>query len=380
MFAINRYELSSVVHIKLLDLAIFQSFRENVSPAISSVLSEFGDIEKEEKNHIEKICKKSEEEQFSLILDSYTIFSKRQIEDITNKIFQPIIHSLTKLEEKCDDSQKIDWDSITNKFLNRSNILYNAYLVNLSSEFPEFTLWCDLNLKKEIQNEINSMKEDLSIVNSTLLSKNSLLSKIEITLSRIEQLRDDAFIEKTGFPTFNQNYEDLLKIASDSVEDLLDKKVKENFIAHQNSIKSELSKPLSTNEDIEGISYPKNKDIYIAQSFQSITYEKQIHKKGFLKKNTSLEKSRSGEDIGNYLLKLLVDPKSSLKPIVLLGNPGAGKSMLSKMFAAELSNTKDFIPFLIRLRRCSIELFESNRAYKPRHLKFNKSYTRNKLD
>ena len=60
--------------------------------------------------------------------------------------------------------------------------------------------------------------------------------------------------------------------------------------------------------------------------------------------------SKKGEDVGKLLLEIITNPNSNLKPIVILGNPGAGKSMFSKMFTATLCDTADYIPFLVRLR------------------------------
>ncbi len=179
--------------------------------------------------------------------------------------------------------------------------------------------------------------------------QDQFVKKIEQLSKQIKEFRDGSFIAESGFPTFLQNYQKLFKVQQEFFTSKKERML-DNINAHHAEIKKEVQKLLSDNKDVDGIVYPKNKDIYIAQSFEAINYRKKEHHKNFLTATSLGNTAQKGENIGNYLLSCLCNPLYVQKPIVLLGNPGAGKSMLSKIFSALLCDTTDYIPFLIKLR------------------------------
>jgi len=350
-FAIQRYELSSIISYLLLQVAIKDSLKEHIIPVINQILQKTT-LDEAQKKELKKLCEASDKEIQSKVIPSHSSIPKEKIEDYAYSLVKPILPCLLDFAKNCKKPdkklEKIEINEIKEKYIERIYTLYNAFLINFSAEFPNFALWVDFSINDTMIKEINSLTKSIQADRKEVHKK--FTTQLKKLSKNIEKLESDTFSATNGFPTFTKNYKSIFQTQIDKIDGKLTERVRENIEAHQNQIKSELNKPLSDNEDIEGIVFPKNRDIYISQCFEAITYKRKSHKKGFLTSSSLGNTRESGEDIGNYLLKTLVDPNFVSKPIIILGNPGAGKSMLSKMFAGELCATNDFLPFLIRLR------------------------------
>ncbi|KAA5532293.1 NACHT domain-containing protein [Taibaiella lutea] len=349
--ALQKYELASYVNFILLHIAIKNGVKEIIMPHLEAILKII-ELDDDDKKELDKKCKECDKERDSLNLQSNCSLSKENISSQTNKIIDPVFSVLNrcidKVKEASPDLKKIDTPRVKELFLENVTLQYQAFLINFSGEFPEFALWVDITQKEKIIRELKEATN--TIVTANRIEHEKFINQTEKLIVNIEELRDNSFIKESGFPSFMELYKKMFKVQEEHLFKILSERTTENIIAHHNQIKSELNKPLSDNTDVEHIVYPLNKDIYISQSFEAITYKKKEHRKGFLTADSLGEKAEKGENIGNYLLKTLVDPNYITKPIILLGNPGAGKSMLSKMFAGLLCETNDFIPFLIKLR------------------------------
>lgn len=350
--ALQKYELASYVNFILLQIAIKNGVKEIIMPHLETILKTI-ELTEEDKRELDKKSKECDKERDSLNLPSNCSLSREDISSQANKIIDPIFSILNRcLDKKKETSQglkKIDSSKTKEKFIENIALQYQAFLINFSGEFPEFALWADVTQKTKIIKELKDSTK--TIIASNRKEHLRFINQTEKLIVKIEELRDNSFIKESGFPSFIDIYKKMFKSQEEHLsKTLLSGRTIENIIAHQNQIKSELNKPLSDNTDVEQIIYPLNKNIFISQSFEAITYRKKEHRKGFLTADSLGERAEKGENIGNYLLKTLVDPNYAAKPIILLGNPGAGKSMLSKMFAGLLCETTDFIPFLIKLR------------------------------
>ena len=60
-------------------------------------------------------------------------------------------------------------------------------------------------------------------------------------------------------------------------------------------------------------------------------------------------------DIQEYLTGYLTSPRAPRAPLVVLGEPGSGKSRLTEIIAARLSEADDFLPIRVELRDVSAE-------------------------
>jgi len=62
------------------------------------------------------------------------------------------------------------------------------------------------------------------------------------------------------------------------------------------------------------------------------------------------EATEAREDLASFLVRHLSSPEATVRPLLVLGHPGAGKSVFTRAFAARLQNT-GFRPLRIDLRR-----------------------------
>ncbi|MBI5214917.1 MAG: hypothetical protein HY960_04135 [Ignavibacteriae bacterium] len=354
--ALQKYELSSYVNFILLQIAIKNGVKEIIMPHLQTVLKNI-ELSEEDKNELEKKSTECDKERITLNLPNNCALSKEDISNQAIKIIDPIFSVLNRCIDKVKDTTQaqalkgIDSARAKETFLENVSLQYQAFLINFSSEFPEFALWADVTQKEKILTELKSAskssKGELKKLNDEFISQTEKL------IEKIEELKENSFIKESGFPSFMETYDKMFKTQEEHISKVLSGRTIENINAHHEHIKNKLNKPLSDNTDVEEICYPLEKNIFISQSFEAITYRKKVHRRIFLAKRKLSEQARDveiGENIGKFLQQTLVDPNTATKPILLLGNPGAGKSMLSRMFAGLLCETNDFIPFLIRLR------------------------------
>jgi hypothetical protein len=361
-FAIKRYELSSIIYIKLLDLAIANAVNEILIPLLRDRILINAQLTEEDKNEIKKTAEEAEKKQYKITVDTYSQIDEEKIKEIVNNITDPLLHCLcgkikkgkSRKNDVVKEKMIEDIETAKENLIKKSNLYFNVFLLNLASEFPEFNLWFDFNVKKEITSAIRQYNKLAKTNEHFLDSFKQFETRIKKALKRIDDLNTNSFTNQVGFSSFENTFETSFKVHTDNIINKISEKFdesKRNWInAHHNFIKADIEKKLSDDNTVPEIVYPKNKEIYIAQAYNSIEYIKRKHEKSFLTAIGFDEVSEKGEDIGKFLLIKLKDPNTTFNPIILLGNPGAGKSIFSKHFAEKLCNTNDFVPFLIRLR------------------------------
>lgn len=97
--------------------------------------------------------------------------------------------------------------------------------------------------------------------------------------------------------------------------------------------------------DTDGVVFPTKKDIFIPQSFQALTY----HNNMSLEQKSTWKNTLSGEEIGNHIRSVLSHPTCGQRPLLILGHPGAGKTLLCYMLAAQILSAEYHV-IIIRLR------------------------------
>ncbi len=191
-------------------------------------------------------------------------------------------------------------------------------------------MWIDLDFQRQMIQTNSSIKEELQ----------------KITEYQSNQFNKQFGLEDMG-KLLNENSNTQLH----AIKDMLDEPTLKNITKHHNSIKNMVKEPLIKENDIKNLILPQRNEIYIPQSYKYFYYQKSSHKKNYLddEKWCNIQHN-NGEDIGKELFKALRDPYNINNPIILLGHPGAGKSMFSSQFAYKLIGNNEFIPFFIKLR------------------------------
>lgn len=112
---------------------------------------------------------------------------------------------------------------------------------------------------------------------------------------------------------------------------------------HYNSqIEASLVNKSEMHLSITGMSFPKKVDVFIPQPFQALIYTQGIHLE-------HTDKWIKRQDLGKFVADTLRSPQLGMQPLLILGDPGAGKTMLSHMLAARILN-HEYHVIIVHLR------------------------------
>ena len=203
-------------------------------------------------------------------------------------------------------------------------------LLEIMSEFPEVKMWIDLDYQKQMIQLNNGIKKELNL---------------------IKEYQSNQFNQQFGLEDMDKLLEENSNTQLQNIKDILDEPTYKNITKHHSAIKDIIKEPLIKENDIENLILPKRNEIYIPQSYKYFYYRKSSHKKDYLDDDKWCDiQHYNGENIGKELFQALRDPYNINNPIIILGHPGAGKSMFSSQFAYRLIDNNEFIPFFIKLR------------------------------
>ncbi|NMB65012.1 MAG: ATP-binding protein, partial [Spirochaetes bacterium] len=106
-------------------------------------------------------------------------------------------------------------------------------------------------------------------------------------------------------------------------------------------------------EDFEDgqLVFPKICDAFIPQAFKVL---RKIEAKTRLEEESSWSSLPRRNDLGLFLLNYLSSPYSTESPLLILGHPGSGKSLLTKIMAAQWMSSK-FIVVRVSLRNVNAD-------------------------
>jgi adenylate kinase family enzyme len=197
---------------------------------------------------------------------------------------------------------------------------FRAQYYSLAMRYPEFAIW--LNLQENEKNRTQLQDEVAEY------------SKQLINLAENRQKTIDI-----GF----RYMEEMIKSIPAQVEKEQTNAVLQQLEARYTDTVNERIIEDSQQELI----YPKKLDIFIPQAFQVLHYTGQEQ----LEDNQTWNSLQKREDLSAFLLSYFNHPISIHKPLIILGQPGSGKSLLTSMLAARLiAPGSSYTPFRIALR------------------------------
>jgi hypothetical protein len=193
--------------------------------------------------------------------------------------------------------------------------MYKGQYLALCVKFPEFSAWANLQEHKLDRQATERVGADVRAV-------------LEIVSTR----NDDIDI---GLKALNAT---LARVLSDGVDDVL------NGLGL--AYRAAVDEPV-IDDTYAGVSlrYPKKSEIFVPQAFRALRYSQ-----GQQLENEALWAERPVQhDIGTYVLAHLASPYSLSTPLVVLGQPGSGKSLLTEVLAARLASG-EYHPVRVKLR------------------------------
>lgn len=265
--------------------------------------------------------------------DHITSFS--DIQEQLLDVYQNVSNNLIKTIQECgafdrnnkNEQKKIELIKSSLENLPEQAIKnYTAQYLSLSDSFNDFALFAQLKNFEGLNNAIKTNKNALD-----LLIK--LNTNIDVGLNNLNEIVN----------SISTNYS---KIQIQEIVDDLKKKYKakiEEPIINDSEIKS----------DTENLSvkFPKIKEAFIPQSYKCFSYSSnEVH----LEDKELWENIPSQNDLDKFFIKYLYSPSSLDFPLIILGHPGSGKSLLTKVLSAQLMSDS-FAVIRIPLREVNAE-------------------------
>lgn len=119
--------------------------------------------------------------------------------------------------------------------------------------------------------------------------------------------------------------------------------------------KSQIRKKiLYDGDDDEYDMLPTVEDSFIPQSYKSIVFRTDGKKRTLLGPDSTWENIEEKDDLSTYIGQTLGAPPFDRKPLIILGDPGGGKSTLSKMLAAKIFSQQYHV-IVVRLREVNAD-------------------------
>jgi hypothetical protein len=110
--------------------------------------------------------------------------------------------------------------------------------------------------------------------------------------------------------------------------------------------RAELERPIVESGDVPaGLRIPTLRQAYVTPRFRL----RQVDGAARLSEESWWEKVPVRDDLDDFLIGYLTSPRASEAPLLVLGQPGSGKSILTRMLAARLP-ASDFLPVRVALR------------------------------
>ena len=187
-------------------------------------------------------------------------------------------------------------DSITTEALER----YQAQYVELSTKFPEFHIFANFHFQTSVDERLRGFAEAAAAGGK----------EIDLGFQKLAEA-----ISLLGREPASRTLTDLRKLYVRNSEKLISEK------------------------GVPGLTFPRRCDIFIPQAYRALRYRSEVR----LDDEKAWKAIDVRQDLGLFLERCLESPASIDKPILILGAPGSGKSMLTHMIGSVLGRRFDTI-------------------------------------
>ncbi|GIH07589.1 hypothetical protein Rhe02_56560 [Rhizocola hellebori] len=211
------------------------------------------------------------------------------------------------------------WD----KVVARAMELFDAQYLELLIEVPAFAKWAEIYEFTRLR----KLTADLS----------------EATLARVAEVAESAKTIDVGLA----NLQSLIEANALAVADRPEQAQKVAR-ALAKAYAARIEEPVIVDKFHDSgvrLTYPKRREAYVPQAFQALRHLDPASK---LELEPAWLDTPVHDDLGHYLVTCLESVLSTQTPLLVLGHPGSGKSLLTEMLAATLG--EQYHPIRIELR------------------------------
>lgn len=202
--------------------------------------------------------------------------------------------------------------------------IFEAQYLELIVKYPEFHKWAELyELTKSRQlssDLVGGLEEQIRLFAQAVQG-------IDVGLRHLDQIVTAAGQLTAG--------EDMASRVTRSLRTMYVNRIEQPVITDQSPAVTAFT-----------LTYPRKCDIFVPQSFQAIRY---LDPKVRLDLENAWADVEIGHDIGIFTLRYLESAYSTEAPLLVLGQPGSGKSLYTEMIAARFATSR-YHPIRIELR------------------------------
>ena len=230
-------------------------------------------------------------------------------------------------EEETKDYQEFEKLKETlGKLPQKAIEVYEAQYIHLADQFNDFALFTQLQNFEGIHYALEKNKAALEWITDTT-------KRIDVGLSNLNYIVN----------SIATNYNIIQ--AQDIVDDLRKKYISliQEPIIDDKEIKSDT--------EVMSLKFPKIVDAFIPQSYKCLSYQRKDIK---LEDGAVWKRLPVQYDLDKFFIRYLYSPDSIDYPLVILGQPGSGKSLLTKVLSAQLMS-KSYTVIRIPLREVNAE-------------------------
>ena len=263
--------------------------------------------------------------------DHVTSFSdiKKQLNELYKQVSENLIKMIRDasiFDEERDNQEFEKLKETFGRLPQKAIAAYEAQYIHLADKFNDFALFAQLQNFNGINQAIEKNKDALELVISTT-------KKIDVGLNNLRNIVNSI---ATNYNTIQ---------AQDIVDDLAKKY---NALIQEPIIDD---KEIKADTEMLSLKFPKIVDAFIPQSYKCLAYQgKDIN----LEDGSTWEKIPIQNDLDKFFVKYLYSPDSIDYPLVILGQPGSGKSLLTKVLSAQLMS-ESYTVIRIPLREVNAE-------------------------
>ncbi len=230
------------------------------------------------------------------------------------------------LWEDLHESEQKEIRTVLEKLPDKALQYFEAQYYMLAVKCPPFAKWLNYKESDKARTQLSTIEEKLEALAETRpqfsdIGLQHLSTTLENTYNKMALLQVDKALHELEY-----KYESTLH---SPILDPKDMPVEEGKIA---------------------LTYPKRSEIFIPQAFKLIHYTGQKQ----LELDYIWSEVPERNDLGDFLLNYFLNSASQCSPLIILGQPGSGKSLLTSMLAARML-VSSFTPIRIELRNINAE-------------------------
>lgn len=229
-------------------------------------------------------------------------------ENLTKNLLKMILQSGIQANPEFS-SERIE--KIVSKIPKKAISIYEAQYIDLANKFQDFALFAQYK-------EFRSLQKYSQYHSDKLDQIQKISKKLDVGLENLQSF----------FSSF-----DISHLTNQSEEILCDlRKV------YQSAIEEPIidDKEITTSNDESRLTFPKIVDAFIPQSYKCIVYQSKDIR---LENESTWNQLDEHNDLNLFFVKYLFSTNSIDCPLIILGHPGSGKSLLTKVLSAQLMNS-----------------------------------------